>query len=40
MLDEINDTNIFKGTYKDNKDPYAELGVTYEIKNIKDFKKN
>ena len=29
--------NIFKGAYPENKDPYAELGLTYECKNFNDF---
>tara|TARA_B100000941_G_scaffold290513_1_gene272759 strand:+ start:9117 stop:10325 length:1209 start_codon:yes stop_codon:yes gene_type:complete len=38
-LPTISWPNIFKGAYKENKDPYAELGVTYETKNIKDLIK-
>ena len=38
-LPTISWPNIFKGAYKENKDPYSELGVTYEIKNLKDLVK-
>ena len=30
-------SNIFKGAYSEIKDPYAELGLTYECKNFNDF---
>jgi hypothetical protein len=29
--------NIFKGAYSEFRDPYAELGLTYECKNFNDF---